>query len=169
MVSYKFNMEPKDNSETYQIEQLPRRMACYLIISSYTMFDLKFPLLLHIPTRRRWPTLPTTTACWRRTGTTTASRVRRIRHSTRKDTVDISIPIGPGRGSIIPEADPRIRIRIKIKRIRNTGYNSWQKNFIIFFLVLFCYLLLLVTLSNFLAIFFLLLFKKKSYLFFANS
>ena len=29
---------------------------------------------------------------------------------------------GPGSWSIIPEADPRIRIRIKMKRIRNTGY-----------------------------------------------
>ena len=31
---------------------------------------------------------------------------------------------GPGSGSIIPEADPRIRIRIKMKRIRNTVENT---------------------------------------------
>ena len=29
---------------------------------------------------------------------------------------------GTGPGSVIPEADPRIRIRIKMKRIRNTVY-----------------------------------------------
>ena len=29
---------------------------------------------------------------------------------------------GPGYGSIIPEADPRIRIRIKMIRIRNTAW-----------------------------------------------
>ena len=35
--------------------------------------------------------------------------------------VRIRIHTGPGSGYIIPEADLRIRIRIKMIRIRNTG------------------------------------------------